>query len=178
MSFLELAAKRQSTRAYLAKPVPRDVIDRCIEAARLAPSACNSQPWSFVVADSGPVRTQLVDAAFSGVYSMCAFAKAAPVIIVATRDRSTYTAKLGAFFRGSEFNLIDIGIACEHLVLQAEEEGLGTCWLGWFNEAGVRRTLGLPRSTKIDVIIPMGYPADPALRPKTRRPLDEVRKYA
>jgi nitroreductase len=176
--FLDLVQRRQSTRAYLPKAVPREALDRCIEAARLAPSACNSQPWSFIVADTEPVRTRLANAAFAGPYALCSFAKTAPVIVAVVTGRMAFSARLGAFFRGIQYNLIDIGIACEHLVLQAESEGIGTCWLGWFDEKGVRKALGLPRSTRIDILISMGYAADPALREKTRKPLDEVRRYA
>ena len=134
MAFINLVQQRQSTRAYRATPVPRALIERCLEAARLAPSACNCQPWRFIVVDDLDTRSALATAAFSGVYSMCAFAKHAPVLIAVITERSSYAAALGGMFRGTQYNLIDIGIACEHLVLQATEEGLGTCWLGWFNE--------------------------------------------
>ena len=75
MAFLELARKRKSVRSYRGDPVPREVIDRCLEAARLAPSACNSQPWSFVVVDTPQKRREFVEAAYSGLHSMNSFAK-------------------------------------------------------------------------------------------------------
>ena len=177
MAFINLVQQRQSTRAYRATPVPRALIERCLEAARLAPSACNCQPWRFIVVDDLDTRSALATAAFSGVYSMCAFAKHAPVLIAVITERSSYAAALGGMFRGTQYNLIDIGIACEHLVLQATEEGLGTCWLGWFNEMAVRKVLGLPASTKIDVLISMGYPDHLDVRPKTRKSLDDIRRY-
>ena len=176
-TFLELVRKRESTRRYLSKPVPREVIDRCIEAARLAPSACNSQPWSFIVVDDAETKDRLADAAFSGLYSMCSYAKNAPVLIVVITERSKYFASLGGYFKGTKYNLIDIGIACEHLVLQATEEGVGTCWLGWFNEKKVKKALGLPRSTKVDIMISMGYAESGEVREKVRKPLEEVRRF-
>lgn len=176
MSFLELVRKRQSERKYSDKPVPRDMIERCIEAARLAPSACNSQPWTFMVVE-GTIKDQLAAAAFSGLYSMNAFAARAPVLIVVLTERSKYTARLGGQIRGVQYSLIDIGISCEHLILQAAEDGLGTCWLGWFNEKGVKKVLGLPRTARIDVIISMGYPESMNLRDKNRKSVDEVRRF-
>ena len=177
MTFLELVKKRKSTRRYSARPVPREVIDRCLEAARLAPSACNSQPWYFIVIDDEKLKDTLAKGAFSRIYSMNSFAKEAPVLIVVVTERSNYIARLGGYFKGVQYSLIDIGIACEHLILQAEEEGLGTCWLGWFNENAVKKVLGLPKEKKIDVIISMGYPEEEGTRDKARRSLSEIRRF-
>ncbi len=177
MNFLDLVRRRQSTRRYSPRPVPPEVVERCLEAARLAPSACNSQPWTFLVVTEEPLRSRLADAAYSGLYSMNAFAKKAPVQIVVVTERSKYTARLGGQFRGVQYSLVDIGIACEHLVLQAAEDGVGTCWLGWFNEKEVKKTLALPKGDKIDIMISMGYPEDENPREKNRKPLDEIRRY-
>lgn len=177
MNFLELVRKRKSLRKYSPKPVSRETIDRCLEAARLAPSACNSQPWSFIVVDEEKIKNELADKAFSGVYSTNSFAKNAPVLIVVVTEQASYAARLGGFFRGTEYSLIDIGIACEHLVLQAEEEGLGTCWLGWFNEKAVKKVLDIPKEKKVNVIISMGYPGKEETRKKIRKPLSEIRKF-
>ena len=76
-----------------------------------------------------------------------------------------------------QYSLVDIGIAGEHLALQAAEEGLGTCWLGWFNEKGVKQVLGLPRDAKVDIVISMGYPAAGEVREKKRKALSEIRRY-
>jgi nitroreductase len=179
MSFLDLVRTRRSVRHYRPDPVPRAAIERCLEAARLAPSACNSQPWSFIVVDDPDTRARLAAAAFGGVYSMCAFAESAPVLVVVITHPSRLAARLGGLWRRVAYNLIDIGIAGEHFALQAAEEGLGTCWLGWFHARGVRRVLGLPRSTRIDVLFSVGYPAEAAApeAARARRPLDDVRTY-
>jgi len=176
-SFLALAGRRRSTRKYLPAPVPREALERCLEAARLAPSACNSQPWRFIVAEEPALVRELGNAAFSGIYSMMGFAREAPVVVAIMTERSTYAARLGGRFRGVQYSLIDIGIAGEHFALQAEEEGLGTCWLGWFNENGVKKVLGLDRKAKVDVLISVGYPAEGQVPKKTRKPLDEIRRY-
>ena len=177
MNFLDLAARRQSDRKYTSRPVDRALLERCLEAARLAPSACNSQPWTFLVLDRDELRTRVAEAAFSGLYSMNAFARTAPVLIVVLTEKSKYMARLGGQFRGVQYSLVDVGIACEHLVLQAAEEGIGSCWLGWFNERAVKRQLGSPRRLKVDLLLCLGYAADPALRPKVRKSLDEIRRY-
>lgn len=177
MAFLELAKKRKSCRSYSSTSVPREIIDRCLEAARLAPSACNSQPWYFIVIDDKNLKDRLAGTAFSGIYSINSFAKDAPVLIAAVTERSNYIARLGGYFRGIQYSLIDIGIACEHIILQAEEEGLGTCWLGWFNEGAVKKILGLSREERIDVIISIGYSEDPEGGDKARKSLTEIRGF-
>ncbi len=177
MNFLELANKRQSVRKYLPKPVSRDILEKCLEAARLAPSACNSQPWSFIVVDGEELKNKLAQAAFSGVYSMNYFIKKAPVLVVVITEKSSYAARLGGYFKGVQYSLIDIGIACEHFLLQAAEEGLGTCMLGWFNEGAVKKILKIPRDQKVDLIISIGYPESDEIREKIRKPIDQVRRF-
>jgi len=177
VNFLELARKRKSVRKYLPKAVPREVLLRCLEAARISPSACNSQPWRFIVVDDIGQKNRLSEAAFSGIYSMNAFAGTAPVLIVVVSERSSFAAALGSCFRGTRYSLIDIGIAGEHFVLQAAEEGLGTCWLGWFDEKKVKRVLGLPGSTKIDIILSAGYPVESDGVEHKRKPLEQVAQF-
>ncbi|MCX6357690.1 MAG: nitroreductase family protein [Candidatus Aureabacteria bacterium] len=178
MKFLDLVKARRSIRAYAPKPVGREVIDRCCEAARLAPSACNAQPWSFIVVDEPRLVAALAREAFSGIYSMNSFASQAGALIAVITERAAYSSRLGGFFRGTQYSLIDIGIACEHLVLQAQEEGLGSCWLGWFNERAVKRRLGLPRGSKVDILISLGYPAgDVEKREHARKPLNQIRRF-
>ena len=174
MNFLELVNRRYSLRKYASTPVPHEIIERCLEAARLAPSACNSQPWHFIVVDQEPLCTQLASAAFSGLYAMNAFAKEAPMLVVAVREHSRAPAAIGGAVRGLQYGLIDLAIACEHIVLQAAEDGVGSCWLGWFNEKAVKKLLGIPRTKKVDTIISLGYPAEENIRPKTRKDLADI----
>ncbi|MDP8229762.1 MAG: nitroreductase family protein [Candidatus Gorgyraea atricola] len=176
-SFLELVKKRKSIRKYSPRPVAREAIDRCLEAARLAPSACNSQPWSFIIVDDEALREKISKAAFSGVYSINSFASKAPALIAVVTERSRYIARVGGYFRGIQFSLVDVAIACEHFILQAAEEGLGTCWLGWFNEKRVKEILNIPKRKKVDIIISMGYPEEATQQERGRRNLDEIRKF-
>ena len=174
--FLELVNKRASVRRYLDREIPKEDIERCLEAARLAPSACNSQPWRFVVVNDKALKDALSRAAFSGIYDMNAFAGAAPVIIAIVSEKSSFFARIGGQFRGTRYYLIDIGIACEHLALAAAEHGIGSCIIGWFNERAVKKLLGVPRDRKVDLLVSLGY-ADGEPREKSRRPLDDVRSY-
>ena len=177
MDFLELAGMRQSCRDYSPRSVPREALERCFETARVAPSACNSQPWRFLAVESEPLRSQLAEKAFHGIYAINRFALKAPVLIVVVTERSKYVARLGGTLRGIQYALVDIGIACQHFDLAAAEQGLGCCWLGWFDEKGVKQVLGLPRSDRVDIMLSVGYPTDSKVRPKNRKTLDEIRKY-
>ena len=157
MALLELLQHRKSVREFVNKPVEKEKIMLCLEAARLAPSACNSQPWKFIVVDDPGLKNKLCQRAFTGLYFINAFCKTAPVIVAVVSEKSKFLARIGGMFRGTKYYLIDIGIACEHFVLQAEDLGLGTCWIGWFNERAVKSLLNVSENKKIDVLIALGY---------------------
>ena len=177
MTLMDIIQNRRSVRRYSSAAVPREAIDECLEAARLAPSACNSQPWSFIVVDDVRLREDLAKKAFSGIYRSNAFAGTAPVMIVVITEQSSYIAKLGGALRRVQYSLVDIGIACEHFVLRAAELGIGTCWLGWFNEKAVKDALSLPRSAKVDILISAGYPEEDERSPPKRRTLAQIRAF-
>lgn len=157
MPLIDLLKQRRSVRNFLDKPVEREKIMTCLEAARLAPSASNSQPWSFLVVDDPVLRDRLCKDALSGPYLINSFCKKAPVMLVVISEQSKFLTKIAAVFRGTQFYLIDIGIAAEHFVLQAEELGLGTCWIGWFNEKAVKKLLSIPENKKVDILLAVGY---------------------
>ena len=157
MPLIDLLKQRRSTRNFLDIPVEREKIMTCLEAARLAPSASNSQPWSFLVVDDPGLKVELCKKAFGGPYIINSFCKKAPVILVVISEQSKFLTRIAATFRGTFFYLIDIGIAVEHFVLQAEELGLGTCWIGWFNEKSVKKTLSIPDNKKVDILVAVGY---------------------
>jgi len=177
MSFLELAKKRRSCRSYSSRSVSRESLERCLEAARLAPSACNSQPWHFIVITDEALRSEVVRHAFSGIYKINEFARTAPVLVAVVREASAYAALLGAAFRGTSYSLIDLGIACEHFILQAEQEGLGTCWIGWFNEKAIKKLLKIPFSKRVEILISVGYPPEPQGPKKNRKELHEIAEF-
>ncbi|UCE97527.1 MAG: nitroreductase family protein [Dehalococcoidia bacterium] len=157
MALLDIIRHRRSVRDFIDKPVERDKIMLCLEAARLAPSACNSQPWKFIVVDDLQLKDELCRAAFGGIYSMMSFAKKAPLIVAVVSEKAKFLERIGGLLRDTKFYLIDIGIAAEHFVLQAEELGLSTCWIGWFDEGAVKSILKIPRDRRLDVLIAVGY---------------------
>jgi nitroreductase len=171
MSFLDLARRRQSVRAYLDRPVERAAVERCLEAARLAPSASNAQPWRFVVAEDPAVVRELAGATYNR------FAREAPAFVAVVREPGKAVARLGGWLAGRDYRLIDLGMAAEHFCLQAAEEGLGTCMLGLFNQRRARRALRVPAGRRIDILIVLGHPADKGVREKRRKRLDQVRSY-
>jgi nitroreductase len=177
MNFLELANKRYSVRNYNPTPVPREKIARCIEAARLAPSACNSQPWKFIVVDEPGLKTNVARAAFGGIlYDVNHFTFKAPVLILIVSQRQKLLAKIGGIVKRKNFSLMDVGIAAEHFCLQAAEEGLGTCILGWFNEKKVKKILGIGKK-RLELIISLGLSADVKIPDKIRKSPQEIASY-
>lgn len=176
-NFLELVKSRQSVRSYLDKPVEAEKIERCLEASRLAPSACNSQSWKFIVVNNAALKNTLADAAEDRILSMNHFTKQAPVHIVVVRENPNITSRLGGIVRNKTYTLIDLGIATEHFCLQATYEGLGTCILGWFNEKKVKELLNIPGNKRAELIITLGYPASDEIREKKRKNLEEICSY-
>ena len=106
------------------------------------------------------------------------FAGEAPVLIIVVTEKSIYSARLGGLLRSTKYNLVDIGIVCDHFTLQAAELGIGTCMIGWFNEKALKKSLNIPKNKKIDVVISMGYKAE-NLKPreKKRKPLEQISRY-
>lgn len=174
MKFLELVKRRQSIRKFSGQPVNREQIITCIEAARLAPSAENVQPWRFIVVDNRQTIDRFGNEAFSGIYRFSRWATRAPVIIAIAVELDLLANHIGKEIQGTQYYLIDVGIAGEHIVLQAEEMGLGSCWIGWFHARKGAKALGLPRRMKLAALIALGHPAEPRPRKKEKKPLDKI----
>ncbi len=172
-NLLKLIKSRRSVREFTGQQIDRKHLELCVEAARYAPSACNSQPWEFIIIDDPQKMRSISDRVFSGPYSMNIFARKAAALIAIVSERQKLAPWLGGIVRNTDFRLIDIGIACEHLVLQATELGIGTCILGWFNEKELKRSLSIQSSRKIDLLIALGSPAE--TEHKERRLKDKKR---
>ena len=157
MKFLDLVESRQSVRRYIDKPVEKEKIDLCIEATRLAPSACNSQPWTYIVVDNLDLKNEVAKATYNQVIAFNKFVPQAPVMVVIVIERPKTVAQIGGNLKNREFPLIDIGISAEHFCLQATELGLGTCMLGWFNEKKIKNLLHIPKNKRIGLVISLGY---------------------
>jgi len=151
MDLYEAIRARTSVRDYKPDPVPEPVMGRLLEAIRLAPSGKNSQPWRFIVVTDKETRYQLVGA--------CRDQKSvgqAPVVLVGCGWESKAFAKMGGYWNALP---VDVAIAMEHLMLAATAEGLGTCWIGAFDETRVKDLLGIPKNVKVIALTPIGYPA-------------------
>ena len=173
-SFEQLVQKRRSIRKYLEKPVEREKVLTCLEAARMAPSADFVQPWRFLVIDEPELKRKFTDGVFSGIYSSSKFAAKAPVIIVMLAKLDVVANRIGKQIQGIHYYFIDMGIAGEHIVLQAEELGLGTCWIGWFSTRKTRKLLNIPRKYKIVSLMSIGYYENPPSKKKQRKTLSEI----
>jgi len=169
MNFYELITKRQSDRQYDPRLVEPEKIMQCIEAARMAPSACNAQPWKFIVVDEPELKKQLAIA--TAGMGMNKFAFDAPAIVAIVLEKPNTMSKIGSVLKGKEYTLMDIGIAATHFCLQATDLGLGTCIIGWFDEKKVRKLLQIPNKKRIPLLITVGYSnAEP--RNKQRKELN------
>jgi nitroreductase len=172
--FQQLVRSRRSIRRYLEKRVEREKILTCIEAARLAPSADNVQPWRFLIIDDPDLKARFSKEVFSGIYFVTKFAAKAPVLILILARLDIIANRIGKQIQNIHYYYIDIGIAGEHIVLQAEELGLGTCWIGWFNPRKARKFLKIPRKYKIVSLMAMGYYERKPSRERKRRKLEEI----
>ncbi len=177
MEFLELVRKRHSVRSFLNKPVPRQMLEQCLEAAHLAPSACNAQPWKFIVIERRELIEEITRRVFHSIYSFNRFIKDAGALIAVVSDKEGFVRKAGKYLKGTDYYLIDIGIAAEHLVLQATEFGLGSCWIGWFDEKRLRKLLTLPRRRRIDIIIALGYCKSETPSIKSRKEFSDISEF-
>jgi nitroreductase len=175
--FLDMVKVRQSTRAYDTREVEMEKIERCLEAARLAPSACNAQPWKFIVVNDSELKNQVADATQDRILPFNHFTKQAPVHIVVVREKANLESAVGQIVKDKEYPVMDIGIATIHFCLQAVEEGLGTCILGWFKEKKVKKLLSVPGNKRVELIITVGYPATDEIRPKKRKTREEMVSY-
>lgn len=171
MDFLSLTKTRQSCRKFdNKKEVSKEDIDYCLEAARLAPSACNAQPYKFIVClnESGK---DVADCIHS--MGMNRFALDASCFIVICENNYSISAALGSKIKDQDFRSIDIGIAAAHITLAAAEKGLATCILGWFDEKKLKQLLGV--KNRIRLIIAVGYSVEGyPLREKSRKSIKEL----
>ena len=175
-SFLELVQHRQSDRAYLDKPVEKEKIDRILEAVRLAPSACDSQPWKFIVVTDSEKRLQVADATVSKLLSMNHFTKQAPVQLIVIEESGNFTSSVGGWATNKHYPHIDLGIAAAHITLAAADEGLGSCIIGWCDGKKISKTLDIPKNKRVMLVILLGYSAQP-LREKKRKSIEEIVSY-
>jgi nitroreductase len=173
MKLEEIFAARRSVRAYTEEPVSAEHIRALAEAARWAPSACNSQTWRFIAVTERETILRLCSEATRSVIPN-RFMRDAPLILVGCSQLDVVANRIGTAVTGIEYHQIDMGIAMQHIVLQATELGLGTCWIGWFKEDRVRAILGIPRRVRVLAMLTVGHAADDPPARKGRRRLEEI----
>ena len=173
MDFMEIAKTRQSCRGYDSREVEPEKLQAMLEAARLAPSACNGQPFQFTVCRGETAKK--VAAATQGM-GMNKFASEAPVLIVVSEMPYVKSAALGAKVKGNDYRSIDIGIATAYLTAEATAQGLGTCILGWLDDAKIRKICDLEHPVRLVITLGYAKEGDP-LRKKARKELTELVSY-
>jgi nitroreductase len=173
-AFLELVKRRRSIRHFLRRPVPRGAIESCIEAARLAPSAENVQPWRFLVLDERERILKFGEQAFSGIYRFSRWALNAPVLVVIMAKLDVLANRIGKHLQGTQYYLLDVGIAGTHLMMRANELGLGGCWIGWFNARKAAKALGLPKKYRVVCCMALGYYDEPAAERKKKLEMAKI----
>ncbi len=162
---MEIIQKRRSIRKYKEDPIPEPVLLRVLEAARLAPSGKNLQPWKFILVKDKKLKEELARASANQF-----FMARVPLIIVACGFPENCYARMGRYMKSWP---VDVTIALEHLILQAQEEGLGTCWIGSFEEEEVKSILKIPGEVKVLALTPLGYPAE-SPPSRGRKKLEEI----
>ncbi|MBT0158473.1 nitroreductase [Candidatus Bathyarchaeota archaeon A05DMB-2] len=167
MDVLDAIRARKSVRKYLSKAVEEEKLRAVLEAGRLAPSASNRQEWRFIIVRDGETRRRLAEAANNQ-----AFVGEAPIVIVACAETDGHVMQCG-----QACYPIDVAIALDHLTLAAVELGLGTCWIGAFDESRVKQILSVPAEVRVVALMPLGYPSDSSVAKKKRLPFDEIVKY-
>ena len=175
-TIFDLIVSRQSDRKYSDKAIEKHKLDRIVEAGRMAPSACNSQPWKFIVVTEPQLVLQIADAASAKLIGMNSFVAQAPVILVIVREKANMSSKVGATIKNKDYSLIDIGIATENICLQAKADGIGSCIIGWFDERKIKKLLDIPRSKRVELIVTLGYSLN-EMREKRRKPAEEIVSY-
>jgi nitroreductase len=159
-------SQRSSVRAYKATDIEEDKLKKILEAARLSPSASNRQDWKFIMVKNKDTKKKLAKATFGQ-----SFIGEAPVVLVACGTDSK--AVMGC---GQPTHTVDVSIACAFMILQAYELGLGTCWIGAFNEGETKKILNIPEHVRVVAVIPLGYPNQPPSQ-KFRKSLNEILCY-
>jgi nitroreductase len=167
-NFLSLVEKRKSIRSFKSIDIEKEKLDYILEAFRQAPSAKNLQPWKLVVVTDKNIIRNLAIACRNQT-----FISEAPVVIVACAKEEEAYATMGGYLNSFP---VDIGISFEHIMLAAAEQGLGSCWIGAFNEKDVKAVLGIPENIRVVALTPIGYPNDEG-RERNRKPIKEIVSY-
>lgn len=178
MNFIDYATKRQSVREFKQASVERDDILYCIEAARLAPSSFNMQPWKFIVVDDPAVRGKIASAVCNPILKTNMFVKNAPVLVVLVNDVGNgLNMRMKTMVRKFNLTPYDIGFAAQNFCLAATDRGLGTCVVGWFKQSRIKDILFIPDDREVSLVIAVGYAEDDGTREKDRKALESIYSF-
>ena len=171
MDFYEVIRTRRSVREYKKDQIPEGVLKKVLDSARIAPSGSNRQPWKFILIKDTERKKKMVE--------LCEgqeFVAQAPVLIVACGKNIHYNR---GKWMGDYSMIVDVAIAVDHLTLSARAEGLGTCWIGSFDNEGIKKFLNIPEDVNVVALTPLGYPKDPNVfkETKNRKKLEEIICY-
>ncbi|MFA4966826.1 MAG: nitroreductase family protein [Candidatus Margulisiibacteriota bacterium] len=176
---LKVIEERFSVRDYSDKPIEEEKLNIILEAARLAPSASNTQPWHFyVVKDKKKIKELGAKMPLGSKVVINSFVEEAPVVIVATAGPIDMFHKVMSAIINKKWYYLDMGISIEHMALTAWELGIGSCWVGWFDEKRVKKVVGIHKNQEVIAMLALGYPKEGLLpHPKNRKALNEIVKY-
>lgn len=177
MDFIELVNNRQSVRNFDNRPVDRETLDKCTEAARLSPSACNAQPWKFILVDEPELVRDIASFTYGPVVRFNKFTDNASAFAVVIMEPGNISSKAGAIFSSTDYAFIDMGIAVENFCLQATELGVATCILGWSRHKEIKKALHIPKNKKVGLLIAIGYEKESNLRKKQRKSIEQMSSY-
>jgi nitroreductase len=173
--FMDLCLRRQSCRKFIDCSVEHEKLVRCVEAARLAPSGCNSQPWSFVVVETPEIVSEV--AKCSQQLGLNSYISSARAFFVVVEEYAKLMPQLRCMIDNQYFAVGDIGAATAYICLEAESQGIGTCVLGIYDREKIRSLLDIPNEKPIRALIAAGYPADATVRKKSRKQIEEITRF-
>jgi nitroreductase len=174
--YFDLVRRRESCRNFdLNRPVEKDKLQRCAEAAWLAPSACNGQPWRYLIVTNpelcAKLRPLMMELGQNKFLATC------PAFAVVLEENTVLKVSLSQKFKDQDFAPIDVGLSCSQFCYAATEQGLSTCIIGWHNEKKIQELFGIPKTSRVRLILAVGYAADDKLREKRRKPIEDVIQY-
>ena len=173
--FMELCQRRQSSRGFSDMPVEHEKLEQIVGAARLAPSGCNAQPWSFIVVESPEAVAQVAEAGRQ--MGLNAFLQTAKAFVIILEEHATLVPVIRKILDSQYFAKGDIGAAAVSVCYAATELGLGTCNIGIYDREKIANAVGIPIEKQFGALIAVGYPADETIRPKVRKEISEVLRF-
>ncbi|MDR1402461.1 MAG: nitroreductase family protein [Tannerellaceae bacterium] len=174
-NFLELCKSRQSCRGFSEQPVEHDKLAQCVEAGRLTHSACNAQPWSFVVIENQDMVSQI--ALCGQQLKQNAWLKTAKAFIIVLEEHAVLSPVISCFLDSQYYAKGDMGAAAAYICLEATEQGLGSCIIGLYDRKKICELLNIPAEKPVGYVIALGYPREDTVRQKKRKAFEDIVRF-